>query len=359
MLSGFDGGRKRLKNRLMLQRAGGYGAWGAAIILLAILPMRAQGLASVQFASSQLGPSQISSSSQLASIRLATTRPGPVPLSLAQLLPGQAAPVPLALLLQSAPAQPASAQPPPLRGAGITQQMNAQVPLGAIFRDETGETVRLGDYFGRKPVVLSLIYFNCPSLCTEVLNGELRALQNVTLNLGKDYDAVTVSFDPKDGPAEATIKKRIYAGLYGRAGTSGGWHFLTGEQKSIDALTQAVGFRDVYDQSSGQFAHAATIMILTPEGRVARYFYGLQYPSRDVRLALVEASEGKIGSPTDAVLLFCYHYDPLTGKYGLMVANLMRAAGGATVLALGIFFWVMFRRERHRPGTPPALPTGL
>jgi protein SCO1/2 len=248
--------------------------------------------------------------------------------------------------------QTAAAQPALLRGAGIAQQMDAQVAPDLTFRDEAGKEVRLGSYFGRKPIVLSLVYFNCPSLCTEVLNGELRAFQNISLNLGKDYEAITVSFDPKDGPAEAAIKKRIYTGLYSRAGSSGGWHFLTGDAKSIDALTHAVGFHDVYDQASGQFAHAATIMILMPEGRVARYFYGVQYPSRDVRLGLVEASEGKIGSPTDAALLFCYHYDPLTGKYGLMVANLMRAAGAATVLALGIFLWVMFRRERNRPEMP-------
>jgi protein SCO1/2 len=254
--------------------------------------------------------------------------------------------------------QTAAAQPALLRGAGITQQMDAQIPPDLSFRDESGKAVRLGDYFGRKPIVLSLVYFNCPSLCTEVLNGELRAFQNISLQLGKDYEAVTVSFDPKDGPAEAEIKRRIYTGLYGRAGSAKAWHFLTGNTKSIDAVTQAVGFHDVYDQASGQFAHAATIMILTPEGRVARYFYGVQYPARDVRLGLVEASEGKIGSPTDAALLFCYHYDPLTGKYGLMVANLMRAAGSATVLALGIFLWVMFRRERNR-GVPAFAANGV
>jgi len=261
--------------------------------------------------------------------------------------------------MQPESAQPASAQPALLRGAGITQQMDAQAPLDLTFRDETGKTVRLRDYFGAKPIVLSLVYFNCPSLCTEVLNGELRAMQNVSLNLGKDYEAITVSFDPKDGPAEAEVKRRIYSGLYGRAGSSRAWHFLTGDQKSIDSLTNAVGFHAVYDKDSGQFAHAATILILTPEGRVARYFYGLQYPSRDFRLALVEASEGKIGSPTDAALLFCYHYDPLTGKYGLMIVKLMRVAGGLTVLVLGIFLFVMFRRERNRPRVAPALRPGV
>ena len=242
--------------------------------------------------------------------------------------------------------QPASAQPPLLRGVGISQQMNQQVPANLVFRDEAGKPVLLGDYFGKKPIVLSLVYFSCPSMCTEVLNGELRALQNIPLALGKDYEAVTVSFDPKDSPAEAAVKKRIYTGLYGRPGASAGWHFLTGDQTSITALTDAVGFRYAYDQPSGQFAHATAIMILTPQGQVARYFYGVQYPSRDVRLGLVEASQGKIGSPTDAALLFCYHYDPLTGKYGLIVANVLRIAGGLTILVLGVFLWLMFRRER-------------
>ena len=251
--------------------------------------------------------------------------------------------------------QPASAQPALLRGVGISQQMNQQVPANLAFRDETGKPVRLADYFGEKPIVLSLVYFSCPSMCTEVLNGELRALQNIPLDLGKDYQAVTVSFDPKDSPAEAAVKKRIYTGLYGRPGAPAGWHFLTGDQRSIAALTGAVGFRYTYDQPSGQFAHATAIMILTPQGRVARYFYGIQYPSRDVRLGLVEASQGKIGSATDAALLFCYHYDPLTGKYGLIVVNLLRIGGGLTVLVLGLFLWFMFRREGRSPSPVPGV----
>jgi protein SCO1/2 len=249
--------------------------------------------------------------------------------------------------------QSASAQPALLRGVGINQQMNQQVPADLPFHDEAGKTVLLRDYFGKKPIVLSLVYFSCPSMCTEVLNGELRALQNIPLDLGKDYEAVTVSFDPKDSPAEAAVKKRIYTGLYGRPGAAAGWHFLTGDQKSIAALTDAVGFRYTYDQPSGQFAHATAIMILTPQGQVARYFYGVQYPSRDVRLGLVEASQGRIGSPTDAALLFCYHYDPLTGKYGLIVTNVLRIAGGLTILVLGLFLWLMFRSERHAAAPVP------
>jgi protein SCO1 len=243
--------------------------------------------------------------------------------------------------------QTASSQPPLLQGVGIAQAMNQQVPPNLTFRDETGKDVRLGDYFGKKPIVLSLVYFNCPFMCTEVLNGELRALQGISLTLGKDYEAVTVSFDPKDRSPEAALKSRIYTGMYGRAVSGSGWHFLTGDQQSITALTDAVGFHYAYDPPSEQFAHATAIMILTPQGRIARYFYGMQYPARDVRLGLVEASEGKIGSPTDAALLFCYHYDPLTGKYGLVIVNVMRIAGVVTMLVLGIFLWVMFRRENY------------
>jgi protein SCO1 len=252
--------------------------------------------------------------------------------------------------------QSASSQPPPLHGVGITQRMNQQVPAGLAFRDETGKAVRLGDYFGKKPIVLSLVYFNCPFMCTEVLNGELRALQENSLKLGEDYAAVTVSFDPKDGPKEAALKNRIYLGMYARPAPPGSWHFLTGDQSSIQALTDAVGFGYAYDPPSGQFAHATAIMILTPEGRVSRYFYGVQYPSRDVRLGLVEASQGKIGSPTDAALLFCYHYDPLTGKYGLVVANVIRIAGALTMLVLGIFLFLMFRQEKYSLVSPQALP---
>jgi protein SCO1/2 len=225
--------------------------------------------------------------------------------------------------------------------------MNQQVPAGLSFRDESGKTVRLGDYFGQKPIVLSLVYFNCPFLCTEVLDGELGALKGISLKMGTDYNAVTVSFDPKDGPKDAAVKNHMYSALYGSRSMPGDWHFLTGDQASIQALTQAVGFGYNYDQPTNQFAHAAAILILTPEGRVSRYFYGVQYPPRDVRLGLVEASEGRIGSPTDAALLYCFHYDPATGKYGLIISNVMRIAGVATMLVLGIFLFLMFKRESY------------
>jgi protein SCO1/2 len=252
---------------------------------------------------------------------------------------------------------PARAQqattPAILQEVSISQNLNARIPPELVFRDETGKSVRLGDYWGRKPIVLSLVYFDCPALCTEVLNGELRTMRSISLDLGKDFEAVTVSFEPKDTSALAKAKRDVYAGQYGRPGAAEHWHFLTGEQQSIDALTQAVGFHYAYDSAGRQYAHAAAIMVLTPDGRIARYFYGVQYPARDVRLGLVEASDGKIGTPTDHALLYCYQYDPMTGKYGFVVMNVVRAAGGLTVLALGIFMLLMFRRDRRLAGVPP------
>jgi protein SCO1 len=245
--------------------------------------------------------------------------------------------------------------PPILSKVGITQNLNARIPPDLMFRDETGKSVRIGDFFGQKPIVLSLVYFDCPALCTEVLNGELRTMKAISLDLGKDFDAVTVSFEPKDTPALARAKRDVYAGQYGRPEAADHWHFLTGEQQSIDALTNVVGFHYAYDSSIRQYAHAAAILVLTPDGRIDRYFYGVIYPARDVRLGLVEASEGKIGTLTDHALLYCYQYDPMTGKYGVVVMNVLRAAGGLTVLLLGIFMTMMFLRERKRPSAvPPA-----
>ncbi len=263
------------------------------------------------------------------------------------------------LVLTGIGAVSASAQesttPAILSKVGITQNLNAQIPPDLMFRDETGKSVRIGDFFGQKPIVLSLVYFDCPALCTEVLNGELRTMKAISLDLGKDFDAVTVSFEPKDTPALAKAKRDVYIGQYGRPGATDHWHFLTGEQQSIDALTNAVGFHYAYDSSIRQYAHAAAILVLTPDGRIDRYFYGVIYPARDVRLGLVEASEGKIGTLTDHALLYCYQYDPMTGKYGVVVMNVLRAAGGLTVLLLGIFMTMMFLRERKRPvGVPPA-----
>jgi len=241
-----------------------------------------------------------------------------------------------------------------LREVDITQNLNTQIPPDLTFRDENGKSVRLGDFFGKKPIILSLVYFECPALCTEVLNGELRTMDAISLNLGKDFDAVTVSFEPKDTPDLAKAKRDVYVGQYGRPGAVDNWHFLTGDRASIDALTRTVGFHYAYDSGSRQYAHAAAIMVLTPAGRIDRYFYGVQYPARDVRLGLVEASQGKIGTVTDHALLYCYQYDPSTGKYGLIVMNAVRAGGGLTVLVLGIFMLVMFRRDRKLHGVPPS-----
>lgn len=236
-----------------------------------------------------------------------------------------------------------------LRDVGIEQHQGAPLPLDALFRDEAGREVRLGDYFGDQPVVLALVQYRCPMLCTLVLNGFLKSSQGMPLEIGRDYQVVTISFDPREGPELAAEKKKHYVRSYCREGAAEGWHFLTGDQQAIDRLTQAVGFHYRYDPQSGQFAHASGMMVATPDGRLARYFYGIEYSPHDLRLSLVEASAGRLGSPVDQVLLLCYHYDPLTGKYGLAIAGVLRLAGLLTVLALGGFLLVMCRREWKRP----------
>lgn len=234
----------------------------------------------------------------------------------------------------------------------ITQRLNAQVPPNLSFRDETGKTVRLGDFFGSKPIVLSLVYFNCPGICPEVLDGEMETLKSMSLNLGKDYDAITVSFDPTDTPDVASAKRDIYAGQYGRPGSFHAWHFLTGDAASIDALTKAIGFHYVYDAAHRVYFHAASIVVLTPQGRISRYFYGEVFPERDLTLGLVEASGGKIGTLTDHALLICYAYDPATGRYTLLINRIVDAACGLTVLALGAYMLLMFRRDRKLAYAP-------
>ena len=237
--------------------------------------------------------------------------------------------------------------PPLLQGIGIDQRLNEQVPFDLQFRDETGKTVRLGDYFGKKPVILSLVYFNCPMLCTMAENGLLHSLQEVKFSVGSQFDVLTVSFDPHDTSELAAAKKAVYVGLYGRKGAERGWHFLTGDEAPIEQLTKAVGFRYRYDAQAKQFVHATGIMVLTPQGRIARYFYGIYYPSRDLRLGLVEASANKIGSPVDEVLLFCCRYDPATGKYGVIISRILQIAGLMTVLCIGGLILVLSRS--HQP----------
>jgi len=239
--------------------------------------------------------------------------------------------------------------PPLLRDVGIDQRLDQEVPLDLEFRDENGNAVRLGTYFGAKPVVLALVYYQCPMLCTMVLNGLLESLRQLKLDVGDQFNVVTVSFDPSEKPDLARAKKAIYVGLYARPHAGEGWHFLTGDEASIRQLAEAVGFRYRYDPQTRQFAHATAIMVLTPQGKLARYFYGIQYPAGDLRLGLVEASAGRIGSPVDAVLLYCCQYNPATGRYGWIISRVLHIAGLITVLSLGTFMLIMFRGGRRAP----------
>src|SRR5512142_673817 len=238
-----------------------------------------------------------------------------------------------------------------LQKVGINQKMGAQIPLDLPFVDESGRDVTLRQYFD-KPVILALVYYQCPSLCNMVLNGILSSVKGMDMAAGKQYQIIAVSFDPRETPQMAAAKKQTYLKDYQRQGAEQGWHFLTGPETSSKALAAAVGFRYVYDAMTNQYAHSSAIMILTPAGRIDRYFYGIDYPARDVRLGLVEASKERIGTPTDQVLLYCFHYDPTTGKYALVVMNVLRLAGLITVAVLGTFMIVMFRRD-FRAGRSP------
>ena len=249
---------------------------------------------------------------------------------------------------------PADRVPPELKDVGIEQRLNTRLPLDTPLRDETGRSVRLGDYFGRRPVVFALVYYNCPMLCTQVLNGLVSALGVVSLDAGRDFDVVAVSFDPRDTPKDAAAKKDAYVGRYRRDGASFGWHFLTGDAAAIGRVTKAAGFRYRFDDSLGQFAHASAIMVATPDGRLSHYFYGIEYAPRDLRLALVEASSGKIGNPVDQILLYCFHYDPATGKYGAVIMRIVRLGGVLTLAALvGGILLMSLRRPR---GPHPVAP---
>src|SRR6202049_4583967 len=241
---------------------------------------------------------------------------------------------------------PANLRPPRLENVGIEQHRDAQLPPDLAFPYETATPVRLGDYFGHKPLILDLAYYNCTMLCSEVLSGLTRALKMVKFDLGKEFEVITVSFDPRETPEMAGAKKKDYVSRYGRPDAAAGWHFLTGQPESINALTKAVGFQYQYDEKTNQYAHATAIMVLTPQGRISRYFYGVDFPPKDLRMGLVEASQGKIGNAVDAVLLYCYHYDPETGKYGAMVANILRLAAAATILLLGGLIFILWRLDR-------------
>jgi protein SCO1/2 len=241
------------------------------------------------------------------------------------------------------------ALPPGLSKVGIDQRLNEQVPLDLHFQDEQGRTVRLGDYFHNgRPVIISLVYYNCPMLCGEVLNGMSTAFKVLKFTPGKEYEVVTLSIDPREKPELAAAKKRSYIEHLDRPGAEAGWHFLTGEQPQIDALADAIGWHYQYDPKIDQFAHAAGIVLVTPLGRISQYYYGVEFSARDMRLGIIEASGNRIGSLADQVLLYCYHYDPRTGKYGAVIYNVVRLAGAATVLILGSFLFIMFRREATR-----------
>jgi protein SCO1/2 len=258
--------------------------------------------------------------------------------------PGQPAPVQPSLSMQDSNLKPAL--PAELLGVGIDQKLDQQAPLDTVFRDEAGRTVPLSSFFQTgKPVLLAPVYYRCPMLCTQILNGVASSLKAVSLNPGRDFEILSVSFDPKDSWELAAAKKQTYLRRYGRPNTANGWHFLTGDPANIKALMDAIGFHYKYDPATDQFAHASGIMILTPGGRLSRYFYGVEYAPRDVRLGLVEASQNKIGNPVDQILLFCYHYDPATGKYGAVAVNLLRAASGGFVLICGAFLLIVWRRE--------------
>jgi protein SCO1/2 len=242
----------------------------------------------------------------------------------------------LAAALLAATASTAAAdeqRPSILQQIGFDQHLGGSIPLDLTFHDETGKDVRLGDYFGKRPVVLSLNYYSCPMLCTITLNG------------GREFEVVTVSFDPKEKPDLAARKKKVYLERYKRPGAAEGWHFLTGDAPDIDRLTKAVGFRYAWDAETKQFAHPAGVVVLTPEGKIARYLFGIEYAPKDLRFAVIEASEGRIGTPIDQAVLACYVYDPATGRYGAAIMRLLRVAGVLTLLALGGFITVMLRRE--------------
>lgn len=268
---------------------------------------------------------------------------------------GLAAVTPPAAPAQSAPGQAQqsrgevkSPEAGLLRSVAFEQHLDARLPLDTSFRDEAGREVRLGDYFGKKPVILTFVYFECPMLCKLGLTGLVSNLKVLSMSAGKEFDIVTVSIDPTETPELALAHKKGYLDRYKRAGAEGGWHFLTGDAASIERLTAAAGFQYAFDPRSKQFAHPAGLVIATPQGRISRYIYGVDYPANNLRWSLVDASAGKIGTPVDKVLLMCFHYDPSTGRYNFAVMNTVRVLGVATVAGLATFMFVSVRHDRRR-----------
>jgi protein SCO1 len=241
-------------------------------------------------------------------------------------------------------APPASAKPVGMENVGIQQRLEQQIPLDLTFRDETGKTVQLGDYIGKKPVILNFVYYRCPMLCPELLIGLESSLKVLKFDVGKEFDVVTVSFDPNDTPQLAAAKKADILKRYHRPGAENGWHFLTGQAQSITALSEAAGFKYRFDKKTGQFAHATAIMVLTSEGKLSQYYYGVDFSPKDLRLSLIQASDNKIGTLTDAVLLYCFHYDPATGKYSVIIGRVIQVAGGLTILLIGGMLLLLGKR---------------
>jgi protein SCO1/2 len=251
----------------------------------------------------------------------------------------------------------ASNVPPQFKDVTFAQRLNEQLPLDATFKDETGRTVMLGDYFGRKPVVLAFVYFQCPMLCSQTLNGISSALKVVPFTAGRDFEVVLVSFDPRDTPEAANAKKRAHLLHWSAQDTADGWHFLTGDEATIRRVASAAGFTYQWDEPTGQFAHVSGVLTLTPDGRLSRYFYGVEYSARELRMALVESGQGRIGSAVEELLLYCFQYDPTTGRYGVVVMNLVRLGGLLTVSLIVGFVVVMRRRETRAPGNAdPGVP---
>jgi protein SCO1 len=246
------------------------------------------------------------------------------------------------------PAMSSAQLPPILKNVRYVQKLDSQVPLNLAFRDESGKPVRLADYFGRKPVVLILAYYRCPMLCSQVLAGATHAFRQLPFRIGQQFNVLSVSFDPRETPELAAASKQTYMASYGYPQAAEGWHFLTGGQSAIAALTQAVGFHYAWDAQSRQYAHATGIVVLTPSGRVAQYFYGIDYPVQDLRLALVQSSQEKIGSLADEVLLFCSHYDPNTGRYTAVIGRVLQIAGTFTLLILGGVLFLLFYLDRKK-----------
>ncbi len=240
---------------------------------------------------------------------------------------------------------PASARPPELKHVGVEQRLNQQIPLGLEFRDEAGNQVRLGQYFGKGPVILNFVYFHCPMLCGQVLQGLTGALRAIGYTAGRDVTVLTVSFDPHETPEMAAAKRKTVLATYGRPEAEKGWHFLTGSSASVAALTQAAGFQYQYDAKDNQYAHPTAILMLTPAGKIAQYYYGIEYAPRDLRLGLVEASQGQIGTLTDEALLYCYRYNPRTGTYSAIIGRVLRISGAVWLAMVGAFLVVMFRME--------------